>query len=248
VAVDRKLWAESFTNDLPHWPCPTCGKGHLLPLEDKFFFEETGPSKDAHEHEAWEPDWITKRVGGFLQCGIPSCRELVSISGRTSKDFYQVDWDEYVDNDIIKIEFIAPAPIPIALPEDTPQSIVEAIHRASTLIWSSPESSANQIRQAVECMMDHFGIPGKDASGRPVHLHNRIVEFEKTDAENGAVLLATKWLGNTGSHFGGISHNDALDAFDMIEFVIQNKFDTAKAALMAKAAAINAAKGPIAIP
>ena len=248
VAVDRSLWIRSFTNDLPPWPCPTCGKGHLTPLKNKYFVEETQPSKAAKDHEAWEPDWITKRVGGFLECSFPTCRELASISGHTSKNFYQVDWDEYVDEDIFTIEHISPAPVPISLPESTPQTIADAIRRASSLIWASPESTTNQIRQAVESLMDEMGIPGTNAAGRPVHLHNRILEFEKTDPENGAVLLATKWLGNTGSHVGEISFNDALDAFDMIEFVLESKFGTTKATLMAKVAAVIAAKGPIANP
>ena len=58
------------------------------------------------------------------------------------------------------------------------------------------------------------------------------------------MLLATKWLGNSGSHLGGLQIGDVLDAFDMIEFVLENRYGTTKAALMAKVAAVNAAKGP----
>ena len=244
MTVDRSLWADKFKNELPHWPCPTCDKGHFAPLDGKFLVEETGPSKTAHDHDAWEPDWIEKRVSGLLECSMPACKELATISGSVAVDYYQIGYNEYVDSSIFKIQFISPAPIPIAIPTGTPEPIADALRTASALIWPSAESAANQIRQAVECLMDAAKISAKDDSGKRIYLHNRILEFEKTDQENGQVLLATKWLGNSGSHAGGISRDDVLDAFDMIEFVLENRFGTTKAALMAKVAAVNAAKGP----
>lgn len=244
MPVDRKAWAESFTDVLPHWPCPTCGKGHLAIETNDLTIEETGPSKAAHDHEAWEPDWIENRFVGLLRCSLPGCKELAAVSGSSSVDYYQVDWDEFVDSKIFKIAAITPAPVPIRLPEDTPLPIVEKIHMASSLIWSSPESAANQIRQAVELLMDDAGVKKVTDDGKPIFLHKRIEEFSATDEENGQVLLATKWLGNTGSHAGEISRDDVLDAFDMIEFVLENRYGTAKAELLAKVAAVNAAKGP----
>lgn len=245
MTVDRNLWADSFNKALPHWPCPTCGKGYLAAAKDKFWIEETGLSKAAHDHEAWEPDWITNRFVGFLECSMPACRELATVAGTSGIDHYQVSWDAYETNDIFNVEAINPAPIPISYPVATPEPITEAIRKASGLIWSSPESSANKIRQAVESLMDDAGIPDKTALGKPEKLHNRILLFQVTDKENGDVLLATKWLGNTGSHAGAISRADVLDAFDMIEFVLENRYGTTKAELMAKVAAINAAKGPV---
>lgn len=248
MTVDRNLWAESFVGSLPHWPCPTCGKGYLASSKDKLWIEETGLSKAAHDHEAWEPDWITNRFVGLLECSMPACKELAAVSGSSGIDHNQVDWDEYETNDIFKVEAITPAPIPISYPSATPEPIVNAIGRAAGLVWSSPESSANQIRQAVECLMDDVGIPNKSALGKPVHLHARILQFQANDAENGDVLLAAKWLGNTGSHSNNIGRDDVLDAFDMIEFVLENRYGTTKAELMAKVAAINAAKGPVQTP
>lgn len=248
MTVDRNLWAENFENELPHWPCPTCNRGHLAILQDKLWVEETGPSKAAFGHEAWEPDWIQNRFVGLLECSMPACKEIATVSGASKVDHYQVGWEEYVDDKIYTVEFVSPAPIPISYPENTPEPIANAIARASSLIWSSSESAANQIRQAVESLMDDAGIAATDGTGKPVPLHNRIVQFQAGDPENGNVLLATKWLGNSGSHVGGLSRNDVIDAFDMIEFVLENRYGTTKAELMAKVAAINAAKGPVKKP
>jgi hypothetical protein len=179
---------------------------------------------------------------------MPGCQEVAVASGSSGIDHFQIGYDDYITDHVFKVEFITPAPVPIVYPETTPAPIVEAIRRASLLVWPSSESAANQIRQAVECLMDDAGIPSKNGAGKRVPLHNRIVQFQTSDAENGAVLLATKWLGNTGSHIGELSRDDVLDAFDMIEFVLESRYGTTKAELMAKVAAVNAAKGPVQKP
>jgi Domain of unknown function (DUF4145) len=245
MAVDRNLWSDSFVDELPHWPCPTCNKGYLAAAKEKLWIEETGPSKAAHDHDAWDPDWIENRFVALAECSMPACKELAAVCGSTSIDHMQVDHDEYLTRQIFKIASIVPAPVPIAYPDNTPKPIIDAIRRASTLVWPSYESAANQIRQAVECLMDDVGINPTNASGKPIKLHDRIVQFQGTDRENGNVLLATKWLGNSGSHVGGMSRDAVLDAFDMLEFVLENRYGTTKADLMAKVAAINAAKGPV---
>ena len=171
MTVDRKLWAESFTDELPHWPCPTCGKGHLAIEIKDLKIEETGPSKAARAHDAWEPDWIENRFVGLLECSFPGCKDLAAVSGTSTVDYYQVDWDEFVDSRYFRVAAINPAPLLIKLPENTPEQIIEAIKRAAFLIWASPESAANQIRQAVELLMDDAGIKKLTDDEKPIFLH-----------------------------------------------------------------------------
>lgn len=245
MAVDREQWAERFT-ELPHWTCPTCGKGHFTPLNDKMQFIETGPSAAAHDHEAWEPEWILKRFAGFLQCSMPGCGEIAAVSGTSPSDFIE-DWEAQTQFLLSRYEVksIDPAPLPIRLPDATPDAVSESVKEAAALIWTSAEAAANQIRVAVEHMMDDLGVAATTPTGKALTLHKRIEEFQKTDAENGDVLLATKWLGNSGSHVSGLNREDVLDAFDMIEFVLENRYGTTKKTLLAKVAAVNAKKGPI---
>lgn len=179
-----------------------------------------------------------------MECSLPDCKEVAVVAGSSKVNHWQVDWDEYVSENIMTVEAVSPAPIPIEFPPQTPAEIIDAIERGASLIWSSAEAAANAVRQAVEHLMDEAGIPAKDGAGKRIMLHNRILEFQKVDPENGDILLATKWLGNTGSHVGGITRDHVLDAFDMIEFVLNNRYGTAKAVLLAKVAAVNAAKGP----
>lgn len=244
MTVDRDKWAEQFTDALPNWRCPACLEGHFSVKTEDLVIEETGPSKAAHDHDAWEPDWIENRFIGLLSCSNANCGELAAVCGSSSVNYYQVDWDEYVDEKTFNVAAISPAPIPIDVPTNAPEAVVGAIDKASSLIWMNSEAAANQIRQAVEAMMDDAGIDKLDSKEKPIFLHKRIVEFSKSDPDNGKVLLATKWLGNSGSHIGGIDRDDVLDAFEMLEFVLENRYDTKKKELLAKVDAVNAAKGP----
>lgn len=248
MTVDRSQWKRQFY-ELPHWTCPTCGKGHLRLVPETFHQQETGPSKAAHSLDDWEPDWITRRFAGIMKCSLAACEELVSICGTGHLDLVEYHDQEYGwsrdDKDSFIVRTLHPAPIPIALPKKTPDPICDTITTASELIWTSAEATGNQLRQAVELFLDDVGIPATNAKGDRLSTHARIKKFEKQDQENGEVLLATKWLGNSGSHPGGLTRDDVLDAFDMLEYVLENHYGTTKKSLLAKVAAINAQKGPV---
>ncbi|KQN28090.1 hypothetical protein ASF00_09280 [Sphingomonas sp. Leaf34] len=114
-------------------------------------------------------------------------------------------------------------------------------------MWQSAEGAANQIRQAVEHLMDEQGVT-KAVAPAFKSLHSRIEEFKLTDPTNAEILLAIKWLGNSGSHAGGLTRTDVFDAFDFIEHALVNLYDTTTAELIAKARAINTQKGPVKPP
>ena len=42
-----------------------------------------------------------------------------------------------------------------------------------------------------------------DRNGKPLALHQRLVEFKKSNADIAELLGAVKWLGNDGSHYVG---------------------------------------------
>jgi hypothetical protein len=69
-----------------------------------------------------------------------------------------------------------------------------------------------------------------------------LLEFEKKDGLNGPILRAIKWIGNDGSHQGGVSREEVLDAFDMMELALTNLFDDAAAKIMKKVQAVIKAK------
>jgi len=247
MTVDRSLYATQF-DTLPNWPCPTCGKGHLITNKEALLDLETGPSKAERDHDAWDPDWIVRRFAGILACNFANCGDMVAIIGDVSVvEFYGYDYEgntthEY--SDAFRPRSLSPAPLPIRPPENSPELVKRALREAAGLIWMSSEGAANQMRQAVEHLMDELGV-AIPPSGKHISLDSRIKEFEKTDQKNAEILLAVKWLGNSGSHAGGLTRDDVFDAFDMIELVLVNLYDTTTADIMAKVKAVNTQKGPV---
>ena len=87
--------------------------------------------------------------------------------------------------------------------------------------------------------MDHQKVKKLvKAGGKKLTLHARLLEFEKKDGVNGPILRAIKWIGNDGSHQGGVSREEVLDAFDMMELALTNLFDDAATKIMKKVQAI----------
>jgi hypothetical protein len=209
---------------LTHWPCPTCKNGHLAVSNERLLVKETGPSKSSHSCLDREPDWIEKRFVAFLACSNFACREIASVTGSIHVDDIVIEPWERILAERYRVEFIGPAPIPILCPETTPKPIAVAIAKASMLFWSNPEAAASQLRKAVECLMDAFNIPAKNSTGNFMTLHARITAFVETDPKTGSVILAIKWLGNSGSHDAMVSRDDVLDAFDMIGLVLERQY------------------------
>ncbi|RYD83115.1 MAG: DUF4145 domain-containing protein, partial [Verrucomicrobiaceae bacterium] len=93
---------------------------------------------------------------------------------------------------------------------------------------------------------DHHPATGKTPSR--MTLHARIEKYgtlAKKNKTNGQVLLAIKWLGNSGSHSGGLTREDVLMAFDMLELVLTNLYSNTKQEIMRQVKAVNKAKGPM---
>lgn len=212
-------------------------------MKDKEAVEETGPSKRAHAHEEWDPEWIEERFIKLLKCNFANCGEVVSVSGNAGveEDQFQDgegDWQqEFVRH--YEVQSVLPAPLPIRPIAKTPEIVKGPLRMAGQLLWQSPEAAANHVRQAVEHLMDHQKVKKRVKAGsKKLTLHARLLEFEKKDGLNGPVLRAIKWIGNDGSHQGGVSREELLDAFDMMELALTNLFDDAAAKVMKKVQAV----------
>lgn len=246
MTVDRDMFAIGFF-ELPEWSCPTCGRGHLKISKEKLLITETGPSAAAWAHEAWEAEWVEKRFAGLMTCDSTSCGEVVAVHGDIS---VVESWDDDhpiprpVHSEWFKPRSLSPAPLLFRPPRGTPELVQNALREAAGLLWQSAEGAANQVRQAVEHLMDHQGVT-MSRPGAYLSLHHRIKELETRDPNNAEILLAVKWLGNSGSHAGGLTRQDVFDAFEMVELVLTNLFDRSKATIMEKVKAVNIQRGPV---
>jgi hypothetical protein len=62
--------------------------------------------------------------------------------------------------------------------------------------WQNAEGAANQVRQAIEYLMDERGVINSKPSTYK-SLHRRIKKYEAKDPKSAEILFAVKWLVNT---------------------------------------------------
>jgi hypothetical protein len=74
--------------------------------------------------------------------------------------------------------------------------------------------------------------------------HERIIEFALTKPDVARVLLAVKWIGNSGSHESGLSAQDVLEGAQMFSHALRLLYDPSQADLMRRVALVNKRRGP----
>jgi hypothetical protein len=119
-----------------------------------------------------------------------------------------------------------PMPDVLQIPQRCPKDVAKSLRSSFTLMWVDPQSSANHIRSALEELLDHLGVQHRkkrrDGKFAELSLHARIEIFSKTNPVSGAHLMALKWIGNTGSHGGNVYTDEILDAYEVLEHVLQD--------------------------
>lgn len=131
-----------------------------------------------------------------------------------------------------------PAILLIQIPSACPPVVREHIADACSLFWQAPGAAGNRIRIAIEELMNSLGVAAAS------NLHSRIQAYGATNSDVGEKLLAIKWLGNYGSHGDELDANDVLDAFELLEYAIEEIYEGKSARLKKLASLINAKKGP----
>jgi hypothetical protein len=207
--------------------------------------EETAGSRAADKHNF--PDDDEFRFAGLLICDERSCREAYAVGGRLGVEHLQVDWNQYEDTTWYRIESFIPAPSPFRLDSKVPANVADLVKGAASLLWADHDAAANKIRQAVEALLDERGVKKYPRAGprKSINTHSRIELFAKTAQEAAGLLMAVKWIGNEGSHTGGLTRDDILDALEMVEEVLDVVYVGRRAALARKVSAVIAKKGPI---
>ncbi|MFG1796669.1 DUF4145 domain-containing protein [Nocardia sp. NPDC049149] len=234
----RKLASPFRDGDWPNLGCPVCGEGGLR--VERFEWEHQNGQKD-HEDD---PTDLRGRFELRLVCGRAQCTSWVLMTGDYITDWSFDDYNKYLDVwPMLTVRTILP-PIPvIELTDNVPESVRTAIDRASAVIWLDPLAFAGVLRTAVERLMDEQGIVVRPAGKKPAYLHDRLLEFAKVQPQAGKLLLAAKWVGNTGAHeTTPFTPTDALDTAEMVEVALGVIYAKDNSALLARADRINNAK------
>ena len=249
MALKRQLWKPPFAV-FPSWPCPACEIGTVALLDGSLTIVETGPSKEAHDHEAWEPTWIEERFIAMLTCNNVNCMESVAVSGRTRHvEDHDYERQEHNWTRLYKPESFSEALPVFSIPDTCPDSIEHELKRAFSLIWSDIGSSANRLRSAIEVLLDERRIrkTTQNSSGKriPLTLHQRIALFRSKNIDAAVPLEAVKWLGNVGSHasLDALTIDELLDGFELFEHAIERVYVRRDEQLRKLAGVINKQKG-----
>lgn len=253
MAIDRILWKPQIRN-WPTWPCPACGATALRLEQAKLQIVETGPSASAHQHDAWEVEWVDERFTGELLCGNAACKNAVVVCGAVQNELHQYyDHEGATQSEVLKT--YVPSYFQDVLPVfsiagECPAEVSNEMSSSFGLLWCDVSSAGNRLRVAVEALLTERKVPrtviNVKGKRQDLKLHSRIEKFGNKNAEAAASLLAIKWLGNKGSHASleqGLTLDDLLDAYELFEHAIDLVYVRQSAKMKKLAAGINKRRG-----
>lgn len=267
MSINRAFWLDPFPkNHFPNWICPKCNIGILRPLEKTFSFDESGDitvERMKSGHEYFDYDVYTFRYSVLLKCNNQNCQERVSSCGqgyvqedisegivRLNEKLQEEDGSPTISyTNVFVPEYFYPSLSLFAISEKCPETVTKEIKQSFKLFFADPSAAANYVRKAVDEILTSKGVARFTANkkGKRVRipLHNRITVFETVKPDIAKKLFAIKWLGNEGSHADTISKNDVLDAYEILEWVLDDLYVGYRKQLEDKVSKINKTKKPL---
>jgi hypothetical protein len=223
-------YSRSFVgNPTQKFVCPRCGQGHLIPDQSTFFEIQPTFSKREFDHEAWEPEWITRRFSFRSICNNDDCGEVAFVSGRGGVERGYGYEGETEIFDFYRIESIFPAPDLISIPEEAPYEVEKLLKKCFALYWVDTSAAANALRASLEALMDEMKVPTsqKTKTGKivEIYLHNRIQHWSETHKEYAELCFALKEVGNLGSHGETVRGEHFFAALEIYSHVLQQLFE-----------------------
>lgn len=228
--MNRELWKNrTFTNENPtNFPCPKCSVGFLTPK--KQILTEITPIGTEMEYYGY-PYGIEHIFSGTLICKNKDCKELVSISGQCLRDIQtakELPTGEMVEHrsSTYYPKFFYPNLKIIALPKEVSENVAEQINLSFSHYFHDLSSCANRIRNGIELILDDLNASKwrkTNAGNKQVFktLDSRIEHYGKRNKKISDRLLALKIIGNEGSHIGLVESDDILDAYEILEELIE---------------------------
>lgn len=227
--MNREIWVKrSFNHNNPKtYPCPTCKVGTLNLNGILTEITPTGSHMEYHSYSYG----IEHVFSGILKCKNIDCKELVTISGQCLKDI--VYMDEAPDGRPIEDRFSTYYPKHFypnlkifELPKEVTDNVRKQINLSFSNYFHDLSSCANRIRNAIEHILDDLNAPKKKKTkAGNIHvfktLHARIEHYGKKNKKISNYLLALKIIGNEGSHVGEVHIEDILDAYEILEQLIE---------------------------
>lgn len=229
--MNRYIWCSTLSKlSAPSWPCPECTRGTLNLVPKSLTFKETISSQRAHGAEGWDPELISYTFTAWLKCSHIVCGQEVVVSGVGGVEaWYDNEEGTTGWSDYFAPRWCSPMPDLFQFPAKCPVDVKKQLRASFRLFWSDHAAAASKVRIALECLLNHLGVPKrkKDKNGKfaDLSLHKRVEILQQGESDIGSQLMALKWLGNTGSHEAQVSRDDLLDAFEILEHALSELID-----------------------
>lgn len=245
----QKSWFSFYRDESPDWQCPTCGNASLNLVPEEFHCHESSETKKTKDCDEFDADWVRYRFSAVLRCSNIRCNEVVTMigSGEVETEHFHDQDKQWETNyrDCFKPYFFEPCLKPIAVPKNAPRDVRKSLHQAFALIFSNYGAAANQIRVAVEALLNFHDVPSIENNKR-IYLGERIQKHLTPPLQAYKPMLsAVRWIGNAGSHeSNSIKIEDLLDGLYLIETVLANLYPDSVKDVEELAASINKNKKP----
>lgn len=252
MSINRAVWKGSFMIDkAPKWPCPKCETG-FLKLDAESFKVRQQAIPPEFDPEDWDPRMITYTYSGIFICTNESCKEPFASCGQGEviEDYYE-DGNNYLNStyeDWFTPEYFFPSLAIFPVPRKCPETIAAEIRLSFRLFFCDPAAAANHIRKSIENILTEKGIKrfhGNNGKRTIISLHQRIKLYEAKDKDVAERLFAIKWLGNAGSHAGELTKDDVLDAYEILETVLDDLYIGHGKLIKKKVSLLNKRKRPL---
>jgi hypothetical protein len=227
MPVQRNLWQRSIVGGMaPPWPCPTCSDGKLTVKRDTLHSAETAESRNSHHDEGFDVRQIETMFSTLLEC--IKCKEVVACCGVGGFDIedWQDEGGEFYTTDypiFFPRYFTKPMRL-FAPPGKVPLAIRQTLDRSFMLFFADHRAAANLIRQCVEEVMEDASIARKTPEGDFRSFEDRLKEYERGSADNAVLASALRHIGNFGSHPDTLIRDHVLDAYDILEQLLEDQY------------------------
>lgn len=254
--MNRELFKGSFKlGKIPNWVCPTCTKGTLKIKKDSFTREESAYSlknslkNSEYGYLALELSYVYTCI---LVCSNEDCNEVVVNTGTGYVETEITGFNEHgeIEKDVeyFRPKYFQPSLKIIQIPQKCSQKLANSLNESFKLFFSSPSSASNNLRIALEELLTALKVKRFTVSNgkrKPIILHRRIENLPDKYSDFKEMILAIKWLGNAGSHsHDEITTDDILDAYELLEHVLNEIYQPTTKRLQAIARKVNKKKGP----
>lgn len=253
--LNKKLYTKlQFTkSNVPYIACPSCMGGRLVSSENYVTRNDSASTIRNRKEDDWEPEFSCCHFSAVLVCNDPACSETVHVVGEGRVEEVIVDYDEMygpiggLTEVYIPHYFVPPLRI-FDCPSRTPERVKRDIEASFSVFFADTSAAGNRIRIAVESLLTALKVPLKEKTKKGEFkrssLHRRIERLGSKHNDVKVMLLAVKWIGNTGSHGEDLKKMDVLVAYEMLEHCLRTLYND-DSDLMSVAKAINQRKGPL---